>query len=149
MAGNGILGSNESHYTALLANFPPRVIRSEAQRAETWQQIDRLLSQSTLTEAEEDYLDLLSQLIADWEDEQEEPLPDASGVDMVRFLLGDRGLRQGALVPIFGSPSIVSEVLAGKRRLQAKHIAGLAQFFGVSPALFYPEPVHTSRRERD
>ncbi len=53
-------------------------------------------------------------------------------------LIGVRGAPQRALVPIFGAPSIVSEVLAGKRELQRKHIKGLAAFFHVSPAVVFP-----------
>jgi HTH-type transcriptional regulator/antitoxin HigA len=55
----------------------------------------------------------------------------------VKALLEDRGLRQKDLVPLFGTESIVSEVLSGKRELQSKHIEGLAQFFNVSPAAFF------------
>jgi HTH-type transcriptional regulator/antitoxin HigA len=58
----------------------------------------------------------------------------------VKVLLFERGLRQKDLVPIFGTESIVSEVLAGKRELQAKHIARLAEFFHVSPSAFFAAP---------
>jgi antitoxin component HigA of HigAB toxin-antitoxin module len=56
---------------------------------------------------------------------------------LVRELCEERGIPQRALVPIFGAPSIVSEVLAGKRELQRKHIEGLAQFFQVPPGAFF------------
>jgi HTH-type transcriptional regulator/antitoxin HigA len=52
-------------------------------------------------------------------------------------LLTERGLRQKDLVPVFGTESIVSEVLSGKRELQTKHIERLAVFFHVSPAAFF------------
>jgi len=38
---------------------------------------------------------------------------------------------------VFGAESIVSEVLSGKRELQAKHIERLADFFHISPAAFF------------
>ena len=46
------------------------------------------------------------------------------------------GLRQKDLAPIFGSESIVSEVLRKKRNLNKTHIEKLSQRFNVSPAVF-------------
>jgi hypothetical protein len=45
-------------------------------------------------------------------------------------------LRQKDLVPIFGSESIVSEVLHKKRDLNKAHIKKLSKRFHVSPAVF-------------
>jgi antitoxin component HigA of HigAB toxin-antitoxin module len=50
------------------------------------------------------------------------------------------GVPQRELVPIFGTASIVSEVLAGKRELQRKHIQGLADFFQVPAGAFFSAP---------
>ena len=75
--------------------------------------------------------------VHEWESEYA-TIPLVGGVEVVRFLLEQRGLADRALTPVFGSRSIVSEVLAGKRGLQAKHIQKLADFFGVSPACFFP-----------
>jgi transcriptional regulator with XRE-family HTH domain len=38
---------------------------------------------------------------------------------------------------VFGTPSIVSEVLNGKRELNKEHIRRLSERFGVSPELFF------------
>src|SRR5260370_28388489 len=46
-------------------------------------------------------------------------------------------LRQKDLVPIFGSESIVSEVLHRKRDLNRAHIEKLSKRFHVSPAVFF------------
>jgi len=58
------------------------------------------------------------------------------GVDLLRFLMRQHGLRQGQL-PEIGSQSVVSEILAGKRELTVSHIRGLSERFGVSPAAFF------------
>jgi HTH-type transcriptional regulator/antitoxin HigA len=47
-----------------------------------------------------------------------------------------RGLRQADLVPIFGSRSVASNVLNGKREPSKAHIRRLAEFFHVSPEVF-------------
>jgi HTH-type transcriptional regulator/antitoxin HigA len=46
-------------------------------------------------------------------------------------------LRQKDLVDVFGTPSIVSEVLSGKREMNKDHIKRLSQRFHVSPELFF------------
>jgi len=46
-------------------------------------------------------------------------------------------LRQEDLVDVFGTESIVSEVLHGKRQLTKEHISRLSARFGISPAVFF------------
>jgi HTH-type transcriptional regulator/antitoxin HigA len=45
-------------------------------------------------------------------------------------------LRQTDLAKIFGSQSNVSEVLNGKREINARQARALGKRFGVSPAVF-------------
>ena len=47
-----------------------------------------------------------------------------------------RDLRQSDLANIFGSQSNVSEVLRGKREINARQARTLGKRFGVSPAVF-------------
>jgi HTH-type transcriptional regulator / antitoxin HigA len=49
----------------------------------------------------------------------------------------EHSLQQNDLVDVFGSPSIVSEVLSGKRSLNKDHIKRLSARFQVSPELFF------------
>jgi HTH-type transcriptional regulator/antitoxin HigA len=137
MTGRAILGSEDAEYRLLVDELPPRPIRDEAQLGATEARIDQLLALIRRSRAQDDYLDLLTRLVKAWEDEHVE-IPRLSGVDLVKALCEERGISQRALVPIFGTPSIVSEVLSGRRELQRKHIEGLAAFFQVSPAAFFP-----------
>ena len=57
-------------------------------------------------------------------------------------------LRQKDLVPIFGTESIVSEVLHGKRQLTVEHIEKLSQRFNLSPAVFFAERRRTRSTKR-
>jgi HTH-type transcriptional regulator/antitoxin HigA len=52
-------------------------------------------------------------------------------------LMEANGLKQEDLVGIFGTPSIISEVLNGKRKLTTDHIRKLSHRFHVSPELFF------------
>ncbi len=45
-------------------------------------------------------------------------------------------MRQADLVPLLGTPSIVPEVLSGKRHLALSHIKRLAQRFHVPAGVF-------------
>ncbi len=137
MTGSAILGFDRRAYLRLVERFPPVKIRTAEQAQATENRLEELLSQPKLSAAEAAYVDLLGDLLADWEDATVE-IPDIHGVDMVRALLEDRCLRQRDLVGVFATESVASEVLSGRRELTRKHIEGLARFFGVSPAAFFP-----------
>src|ERR1700737_3718271 len=130
-------GSDMAEYRSLVESFPPRPIRDEKQLSQTWSRIEELLTKPRRSSEEDDSLSLLSDLVEHWEAEHVQ-MPKLHGVELVRELLDDNQLPQHALVEIFATDSIVSEVLSGKRELQRKHIEGLASFFNVSPAAFFP-----------
>jgi HTH-type transcriptional regulator/antitoxin HigA len=123
-------------YRALLMAYPPRPVENETELPQLEERIWELLAVDSRTPAQEAYLTLLSGLVERWESEHV-VIPPVTGVELVKALLLERGLRQKDLVPVFGTESIVSEVLSGKRELQAKHIEALADFFRVSPAVFF------------
>jgi len=131
-------GFNEDEYKALLMGYPPRPITSEDELEPTEQRIWQLLEADTLTPAQETYLSMLTAMVADWEDAHV-TIPPLEPQELIAELLKERGLRQKDLVPIFGTESIVSEVLSGKRRLHLNHVAGLAEFFHVPVAVFFPK----------
>ncbi len=79
-------------------------------------------------------LDTLGILIQAYE-EQHYPIPDCSGVDMLRYFMEEYSLSQSDL-PEVGSQGIVSEILNGKRKLNIRQIRALAKRFKVSPSVF-------------
>lgn len=124
-------------YTELLKSFPPRPITSEEDLEKTQTVIDNLLDKGELTESEEDYLNLLGILIHEYEEKQE-LVPDIYGVELLKVLIAELNLKQKDLVTIFKTESIVSDVLKAKRKLTVEHIQKLAEFFNLSPAVFFP-----------
>jgi len=124
-------------YIELLTNFPPRPITSEEELELTQNMIDQLLDQGKLSQDEKDYLNVLGALVYEYE-QQQEPIPDIYGVELLKSLIEDNGLRQKDLVSIFKTESIVSDILNGKRELTKRHIEELAEFFHISPAVFFP-----------
>lgn len=114
----------------------PTPITSEQQHEEYLSVLDRLADKENPASEEEKYAEILITLIEAYEEEHHD-IPDASPVEVLRALMDANDLRQKDLVPIFGSESIVSEVLHKKRDLNKAHIAKLSKRFRVSPAVFF------------
>lgn len=81
---------------------------------------------------------LLGERIAAWE-QTAHPMAEADAAQVLRFLLTQHGLTQADL-PEVGSQGVVSDILAGKRRLNVRQIEALAARFGTSPAVFFAAP---------
>ena len=79
-------------------------------------------------------VDIVGDLIADYEAAQN-TLPEACGIDALKFLMEQQGVKQADLKEI-GSQGVVSEILNGKRSLNVRQIKLLAERFSVSPATF-------------
>jgi HTH-type transcriptional regulator/antitoxin HigA len=114
----------------------PTPITSDLQHEEYLSVLDKLASQDQPTTEEEKYAQVLMTLIEVYEEEHH-LIPDASPLEVLRALMDANELRQKDLVPIFGSESIVSEVLHKKRDLNKTHIEKLSARFHVSPAVFF------------
>jgi HTH-type transcriptional regulator / antitoxin HigA len=114
----------------------PTPIASERQHEEYLSVLDKLASKEHPTSDEEKYAEVLLTLVEAYEEDQHS-IPDASPIMVLRTLMQANELRQKDLVPIFGSESIVSEVLHRKRSLNKSHIEKLSRRFHVSPAVFF------------
>lgn len=79
-------------------------------------------------------MDILEMRLREYDDAHH-PMDDVTGLDMLRFLMDQHGLRQQDL-PELGSQGVVSEILKGKRELNLRHIEALAQRFKVPSAVF-------------
>ena len=81
-------------------------------------------------------MDILEMRLREYDDARH-PMDDVTGLDMLRFLMEQHGLRQKDLSEL-GSQGVVSEILAGKRELNLRHVAALARRFKVPPEVFLP-----------
>lgn len=123
-------------YGKLLSEAKPEVIRSEEQNQAYIRRLEELTSRKKVTPAEEKLIALLTLLVEEYE-AKEYPLPQAGPLDIIRHLMEANGLRQKDLADVFGTESIVSDVLNGKRDLAKEHIRRLSTRFHVSPAAFF------------
>ncbi len=132
-----IVAAAQPEYGRLLAESLPTVIDSEGLNELYLEQVSDLLRrESSLSAAERQLLKLLTLLIEDFEEKHYE-LPKVSPLGMIAFLMDQHGLKQKDLKDVFGTPSITSEVLNGKRELKKEQIRRLSQRFHVSPELFF------------
>jgi HTH-type transcriptional regulator/antitoxin HigA len=80
-------------------------------------------------------LDVVTALVHEYE-AQNVPMPEAKPSEVLRLFMEEHTLRQVDLAHLFGTQSNVSEVLSGKRSINARQARALAERFGVSPATF-------------
>ena len=120
-----------------IKGFPaPRTITSETQNDYYTEVLYNLERRGNLSVSEEKYAELLTVLIEAYEEEHY-PIRALSPVKVLAELMAANNLKQKDLAPLFGSESIVSEVLHGKREMNKQHIERLSKRFKVSPALFF------------
>jgi HTH-type transcriptional regulator / antitoxin HigA len=132
-----MLITERAKYLDLLNEFPPRPIKSNNDFIAVQKVIDALLDAEQLSPDQQEYLNLLGIIISEYEDKTVE-IPDIYGIELLNVLVEEWELKQKELVPIFKTESIVSAVLNGHRSLTVEHIQKLAEFFHVSPAVFFP-----------
>jgi HTH-type transcriptional regulator / antitoxin HigA len=123
----------QQHWRAI---SPLLSLRNEQEYDRAVERLNRLLDEVGTDEQHPLYtlLDTLGTLIHAYEEEHH-PIPECSGVDVLRFLMEEHDLTQSDL-PEIGSQGVVSEILRGKRELNVRQIRALAKRFHVSPGVF-------------
>jgi len=135
----GIYGKTEDRYLDLVRQFPLRPLRTEPDLDAAVAVVDALIDRPTLTAPEQDYLDVLSDLIEACEADMV-PMRPVGDADLLRFLIEQKNVTQAGAATSAGiAESTISEVLAGKRKLNRTQIARLARYFHVEPGAFLSE----------
>ena len=80
-------------------------------------------------------LDVVGRFVEEYEDAHH-PLPDSAPHQVLRFLLDQHGLKQADLATEIGGQSVVSDILNGRRTVNARQAKALGARFGVSAAVF-------------
>jgi len=132
----GTLMASPKKYGGLLARTLPKVIETDRELehfSEVLESLDRL--ERPLRPEEKMLEALLARLIADYDEKIE--LPALPPHKAIAFLMEQRGLSQADLLPVFGSRSVASAVINGKREPSKSHIRRLSEFFRLSPEVFF------------
>ena len=123
----------QSHWQAIR---PFITIHTEQDYDRLVEQMNQLIDEVGTNETHPmyEFLDTLGTILHAYE-ESYHPIPQASGSEILEYLMEEHGLRQSDL-PEIGSQGVVSEILNGKRELNIRQIRNLAHRFRVSPAIF-------------
>ncbi|MGF6648786.1 MULTISPECIES: helix-turn-helix domain-containing protein [Paraburkholderia] len=126
------------HFGALSEKVPLRPIADVAEYEEAVRVLNALLDVGAADETHPlaGLVTALGEFIVDFDDAHYS-LPDAMPAEVLRALMDQHGIRQSEL-PEIGSQGVVSEILNGKRELNARQIRDVSKRFGVSPAVFFP-----------
>jgi HTH-type transcriptional regulator/antitoxin HigA len=92
-----------------------RPIKNETDYDTALAEIDRLMDAKSGT-SDGDRLDILTTLVEAYES-RHHPIEAADPIATLEYFMEQRGITRDDLVPLLGSPSRVSEILARKRRL--------------------------------
>jgi HTH-type transcriptional regulator / antitoxin HigA len=129
---------DEKKYGRLLGNLRPRVIRNRRdfdRLAAELEAIDAVEEARKLEAEERELQILLAYLCTEYEDRVTLP-PTSSPLDTLKFLMEQNGLRPVDLTDVFGSRSVTSQVLNGKREISKEHARRLAARFALSVEAF-------------
>jgi HTH-type transcriptional regulator / antitoxin HigA len=127
--------SHRDSYMDLIQKFPLRPIRTEAERdaADYIMQKLAVRGEDNLDSGESDYLDVLSDLITDY-DGKHWPMPvdKRTPLQRLQYLLEQSGTTSVKLREILGcSPTLISLILNGKRELSKENIRTLSAHFKI------------------
>ena len=106
------------------------IVANDSDFEEASRRLETLVTSSAGT-PERFEADALWLILDDYQRKHHGPPPDASPIDIVRWVMAERGLKPKDLTPIFGDATRVSDFLHGRRQLSKKHIRGLAETYGI------------------
>lgn len=127
---------NNQAYGRLLAETLPAVIETEEENRRMIAIIDQMMAKPEMSPEESKLVVLLATLCQGFESKFYNVNEGVTPEGILADLMAERGLKQADLLPVFGSRSVVSEVLSGKRGITKKQAKALAEFFRVPPELF-------------
>jgi HTH-type transcriptional regulator/antitoxin HigA len=125
-------------YEELISKYPLKPIKSKEENdyfLGVYEKLSDVYIENPSFEYIGDYLEALSMFIEKFEDIAY-PIPQSSGVDLLKFLMKQHELKQKDLVDIFKTKSILSEILSGNRNFTIEHIKKLSERFNVSADCF-------------
>src|SRR4051794_11723725 len=88
---DAVYGKTQDRYLELVRQFPLRPLRTDADLDAAVTVIDALLDRPRLTAPEQDYLDVLSDLVEAYEAEAV-PMRPVGDADLLRFLIEQQGV---------------------------------------------------------
>jgi len=127
---------NSSKYTELLAQYQPKLIRSEADNDRALEIIEELMNRPDRSPEEDELYELLIVLIEKFEQEFYQPIFYSNAVSMLQFLMEHQGFILTDLASTLASEQIVADILAGDRELSIAQVKKLSNLFKIDSGVF-------------
>jgi len=127
---------NPDKYSKLLAQYQPKLIRTEAENERALAIVEELMHRQNRSPEENELYDLLITLIEKFEREFYAPGDSSTPRSMLLFLMEQQDIKQEDLVGVIGTQEVVTEVIEGKREITQEQAKAIAEFFKVAPSLF-------------
>ena len=127
---------NRDLYKDLLVEYQPKLIKTEDENEQALAMVEKLMHLANRTPEQQELYELLIVLVEKFEQEFYQPEQKNSPVSMLLFLMEQRDLQSADLVDIFGSISVVEDVIAGIVPIDRSMSESLGRLFHVDPMLF-------------
>ena len=115
--------------------FELRPIHNKTDYQKALSVAEEISSLATLTSGQNDYLEILTKIIADYEEKHFE-MSKHTPRELLKFLVEENQMSGSDLGRILGNRTLGPALLRGQRSLSKTNIKKLADYFSVNPALF-------------
>ena len=115
--------------------FELRPIHNKTEYRKAMRVAAMISSIDKLTSEQKDYLEVLTRIIADYEEKNFE-MSKHTPKEILKYLVEENQMSGSDLGRILGNRTLGPVLLRGERSLSKTHIKKLAAYFSVSPALF-------------
>lgn len=123
-------------YLALMARFYIRPIRNDRELAKATEIMNELAMREDLDDDQDDYFNLLTDVVEAYETATIH-IPRLTGVGMLKYLMELKDVSQAELCRAIRMPTTtLNDLLAGRRKLNVKHIKALSSYFKINPDAF-------------
>jgi HTH-type transcriptional regulator / antitoxin HigA len=127
---------NRERYITLLSEYQPKLIKTEDENEQALAMVEKLMHLSNRTPEQQEMYELLIVLVEKFEQEFYQPKQKNDPISMLLFLMEQRDMQSSDLVDIFGSISVVEDVMAGRVRIDRSMSESLSRLFHVDSMLF-------------
>lgn len=127
---------NPERYKDLLSEYQPKLIRTEIENEQALVMVEKLMHLANRTPEQQELYELLIVLVEKFEHEFYQPEQKNNPISMLLFLMEQRDVQSSDLVDIFGSNSVVEDVISGRVRIDRSMSESLGRFFHVDSMLF-------------
>jgi HTH-type transcriptional regulator / antitoxin HigA len=135
--GRMTLTFDVDRYKDLLCEYQPKLIKTEQENEQALMVIEQLMYLSEKTPEQNELYELLVVLVEKFEQDFYQPSQDSNPLSMLLFLMDQRDMKPSDLVGIFGSQSMVNNVISGKILIDRSKAESLAELFHVDAKFFF------------